>query len=51
LSPESLSLYDAAVLCTPHHGINYGELAELIPLIIDACNVVPKDRKARVIPA
>jgi UDP-N-acetyl-D-glucosamine dehydrogenase len=50
-SPESLSLYDAAVVCTPHHGINYGQLAELIPLIIDACNIVPKNRIARVIPA
>ncbi len=50
-SPESLSLYDAAVVCTPHHGINYGQLAELIPLIIDSCNIVPKDRIARVIPA
>lgn len=46
---EHLSLYDAAVICTAHQGIDYGELAELIPLIIDACNVVPKDRKARVI--
>jgi len=51
LSPEYLSLYDAAVICTAHHGVDYGELAELIPLIIDACNIVPKDRKARVIPA
>jgi hypothetical protein len=51
LSPEHLSLYDAAVICTAHRGVDYGELAERIPLVIDACNIVPKDRKARVIPA
>jgi UDP-N-acetyl-D-glucosamine dehydrogenase len=51
LSPEQLSLYDTAVVCTAHRGVDYGELAERIPLIIDACNIVPKNRIARVIPA
>jgi UDP-N-acetyl-D-glucosamine dehydrogenase len=50
-SPETLSGYTAAVVCTPHHGVDYATLAEQIPLIVDACNVVPKNGKARVIPA
>jgi len=49
--PENISSYDAAVVCTAHHGVNYEQLADTIPLIIDTCNIVPKDRKARVVPA
>jgi UDP-N-acetyl-D-glucosamine dehydrogenase len=43
--------YAAAVICTAHHEVEYGQLADMIPLIVDVCNVVPKDRKARVISA
>jgi UDP-N-acetyl-D-glucosamine dehydrogenase len=48
---KTLREYDAAVICTAHHGVDYAELAEQIPLIVDACNVIPKNRKAKVIPA
>ena len=48
---EILSKYTAAVVCTPHKGVDYHALAEQIPLIVDACNIVPKNGKAHVIPA
>lgn len=48
---RNLSLFDAAVVCTPHQGVDYAGLAGIIPLIIDTCNVVPKDRASKVIPA
>jgi len=48
---ETLAGFTAAVVCTPHRGVDYSALAEQIPLIVDACNVVPKNGKARVIPA
>ena len=51
LSPESLGAFDAAIVCTPHRGVDYNLLSDQLPLIVDACNIVPKDRKARVIPA
>ncbi|MCE9588390.1 MAG: nucleotide sugar dehydrogenase [Verrucomicrobia bacterium] len=50
-NPETLNSYTAAVVCTPHRGVDYSQLAEHIPLIVDACNIVPKNSKARVIPA
>lgn len=50
-NPETLSHYTAAVVCTPHHGVDYSKLAECIPLVVDACNIVPKNGKAHVIPA
>ena len=48
---NELKRYAAAVICTAHHDVEYGQLADEIPLIVDACNVVPKDRKARVVSA
>ena len=48
---NELKRYAAAVICTAHDDVEYGQLADEIPLIIDACNVVPKDRKARVVSA
>lgn len=50
-SGSELSGCDAAVVCTPHQEVDYKSLADHVPLIVDACNVVPKDRKARVIAA
>lgn len=50
-SPHELRTFDAAVVCTAHHGVEYDELAEAIPLVVDACNTVPKDRRARVVAA
>ncbi len=50
-NPKTLGEYDAALVCTAHQGVDYAELAQLIPLIVDACNIVPKNGKARVIPA
>ncbi|NBZ95968.1 MAG: nucleotide sugar dehydrogenase [Proteobacteria bacterium] len=51
LNAETLRGIDAAIVCTAHRGVDYGFLADHLPLVIDACNVVPKDAKARVIPA
>ena len=48
---KTLGKYDAAVICTAHQGVDYPELAECLPLIVDACNIVPKNGKAEVIPA
>ena len=50
-NPETLSKYTAAVVCTAHKGVDYAALAEQIPLIVDACNIVPKNGKAHVIAA
>lgn len=50
-TPENLSRYKAAVVCTPHKCVDYSELAAHVPLVIDACHVVPKDRSAEVIAA
>lgn len=48
---KELKRYAAAVICTAHHDVEYAQLADSIPLIVDACNVAPKDRKARVVSA
>ena len=39
-----LPQYDAAVVCAAHP-VDYAMLAEHVPLIVDACNVVPKQKK------
>jgi UDP-N-acetyl-D-glucosamine dehydrogenase len=51
LSERALSGFDAAIVCTAHPGVKYDVIADHIPLIVDACHVVPKDRKARVVAA
>lgn len=50
-SQNELKRYAAAVVCTAHGDVSYSQLADSIPLVVDACNVVPKDRKARVVSA
>ena len=50
-NPENFTHYDAAIVCTAHHDLDYSALTEVISLIVDTCNVIPKDRKALVIPA
>ncbi len=50
-SGHELSGCDAAVICTAHQEVDYNTLADQVPLIVDACNIVPKDRKARVVAA
>lgn len=45
----NLSCFAAAVICTAHHDVDYERLAREIPLVVDACNIVPKDRNAQVI--
>jgi len=50
-SERNLSDCAAAVVCTAHPGVHYEQLADLVPLVIDACNVVPKNRKAHVVAA
>jgi UDP-N-acetyl-D-glucosamine dehydrogenase len=50
-SRHELSCYAAALICTAHPSVDYNELADYVPLIVDACNVAPKDRNARVVPA
>ncbi len=49
LTPENLRRYGAAVICTAHHGVDYDQLAHEVPLVVDACNVVPKGGRARVV--
>jgi UDP-N-acetyl-D-glucosamine dehydrogenase len=50
-SHHELRTFDAAVVCTAHPGVKYDELAAAVPLVVDACNVVPKDLHARVVAA
>ncbi|MBU3665969.1 MAG: nucleotide sugar dehydrogenase [Chthoniobacterales bacterium] len=50
-SEHELRGFDAAVVCTAHRDVDYAKLAGTVPLIVDACNVVPKDKKARVVAA
>jgi hypothetical protein len=46
-----LKTFDAAVVCTAHHGVHYGDLADCLPLIVDTCHVVPRDRSAKIVDA
>ncbi len=48
---ENLGRFAAAVVCAANHDVDYEQLADEIPLVVDACNIVPKDRKAQVIHA
>jgi UDP-N-acetyl-D-glucosamine dehydrogenase len=50
-SDHELKTFDAAVVCTPHRGVKYRELADCIPLIVDTCRVVPRDNHAKVVAA
>ena len=50
-SAHELATFDAAVVCTPHHEVKYEELAGIVPLIVDACHVVPTNRRADVVAA
>jgi len=50
-SPENLSRYGAAVVCTAHDGVDYAALADAVPLIVDACHVVPQNPKTTVVAA
>lgn len=50
-SENALSGFGAAIVCTAHPGVRYDQLADSIPLVVDACHVVPKNRKARVVAA
>jgi UDP-N-acetyl-D-glucosamine dehydrogenase len=47
----NLAAFDAAIVCTAHREIDYKELADVVPLVVDACNAVPKNRVACVVPA
>ena len=48
---ETLVEFDAAVVCTAHSDVDYLMLAEHVPLIVDTCNIVPKQMRAQVIAA
>jgi UDP-N-acetyl-D-glucosamine dehydrogenase len=50
-SDHELATFDAAVICTAHHGVDYNTLADNIPLVVDTCHVMPKDRHARIVAA
>jgi UDP-N-acetyl-D-glucosamine dehydrogenase len=50
-SEHELGSFQAAVVCTAHRDVDYETLADNVPLIVDACHVVPKDRFARVVAA
>jgi len=51
LGETTLSSFDAAIVCTAHPGVKYDRIADRVPLVVDACHVVPKNRKARVVAA
>jgi len=50
-SEHALADFAAAIVCTAHPRARYDQLADHVPLVVDACNIVPKNRKARVVPA
>lgn len=50
-SAGELGTFDAAIVCTAHRGVKYDELAEHVPMIVDTCHVVPRDRTAKVVDA
>jgi UDP-N-acetyl-D-glucosamine dehydrogenase len=50
-TPKNLASYQAAVICTAHKNVDYSQLADCVPLIIDSCRLVPRDRNAVVIAA
>jgi len=50
-SEHELRTCDAAIVCTAHPSVDYGELADCIPLVVDTCHVIPKDHRARVVAA
>lgn len=51
LEEAVLKSFDAAVVCTAHPGVPHELLSETIPLVVDACHVVPTNNRARVVPA
>ncbi len=50
-SDHELKTFDAAVVCTPHRGVKYDELADHVPLVVDTCHVVPRNRTAKIVDA
>lgn len=50
-SPEALSRYSAAIVCTAHPEVDYEMLAESVPVVVDACNIVPRSDPSRVVTA
>jgi UDP-N-acetyl-D-glucosamine dehydrogenase len=40
LKPESLGVYDAAVIVTAHPNVDYGQLMQHVPLIVDTRNAL-----------
>jgi len=50
-SDHELKTFDVAIVCTAHRGVNYEELADHVPLIVDTCHVVPRHRTAKIVDA
>ncbi len=50
-SDHELKAFDAAVVCTPHRGVKYDELADHVPVVVDTCHIVPRDRHAKIVAA
>jgi UDP-N-acetyl-D-glucosamine dehydrogenase len=50
-SDHELKAFDAAVVCTPHRGVKYNELADHVPVVVDTCHIVPRDRHAKIVAA
>lgn len=50
-SDHELKTFDAAVVSTAHREVKYEELADCVPLIVDTCHVVPRDRRAKIVDA
>ena len=50
-SGHELKNFDAAIVCTAHRGVKYDELADCVPLVVDTCHIVPRNRNAKVVDA
>jgi UDP-N-acetyl-D-glucosamine dehydrogenase len=50
-SDHELKNFDAAIVCTAHRGVKFDELADCVPLVVDTCHVVPRNRNAKVVDA
>lgn len=49
MTDDHLQRYGAAVICTAHKSVDYNQLADHVPLVVDACNIVPRNHNARVV--
>jgi UDP-N-acetyl-D-glucosamine dehydrogenase len=51
IDPETLTAFDAAIICTAHREVDYAMVTDIIPLVIDSCRIAPHDHRATVVAA